>query len=205
MARRSPAPVVDLIVPELYASDGGVQIYSRTMIRGLLQVLPPAVRLRVFVRNDRPRHRPAQLDPRIELHLLGSPVRGWAFLRFIGALLASLRRQRPALLIATHPNFAPIQLLLGRLAGCPTWASAHGIDVWNLRPGPRRWALRRLSRLLPVSRYTEHQLRRQLGSRRVGPCPELVVLPNTYSDWTFCPGPRPPICSNAMAWSPISR
>ncbi|MCP9849793.1 glycosyltransferase [Cyanobium sp. Morenito 9A2] len=186
-----PGPVVDLIVPELHAHEGGVQIYSRTMIRGLLQVLPPSVHLRVFVRNDRPRHRPARLDPRVELHLLGSPLPGVPFLRFTAALLAAAGRQRPALVISTHPNLAPLQWLLGRLAGCPTWASAHGIDVWNLRPGPRRWALRRLTRLLPVSRYTKHQLQRQLKSPLGRRGPELVVLPNTYDDRSFCPGPRP--------------
>ncbi len=182
------APTIDLLIPELYAREGGIQIYSRTLLRGLLQVLPPPVRLRVFVRNDRRQHRPAQLDPRIELHPCGSRIAPLALARFLCRQLAGLRRRKPVLQISTHPNFAPIQWLLARLGGCPAWSTAHGIDVWELRPGPRRWALRRLDRLLPVSRFTRDQLRRQLGDR----CPELTVLPNTYSERSFQPGPRPP-------------
>ncbi|MGB7564419.1 MAG: glycosyltransferase family 4 protein, partial [Prochlorococcaceae cyanobacterium] len=195
-AAAAPPPVVDVICPELYAREGGVQIYGRVLIEGLLQVLPQRVRLRVFVRNDRPRHRPALVDPRVELHLCGTSRAfaslGCTLLSQLGALV----RQKPALLLSTHPNFAPIQWLLARLAGCPAWSSAHGIDVWELRPGPRRWALRRLDRLLPVSRHTRDQLRRQLegqlGSPPGAPCPELAVLPNTYDERRFRPGPRPP-------------
>ncbi len=187
-SRACPPPVVDVICPELFAREGGVQIYGRLLIEGLLQVLPQRVRLRVFVRNDRPEHRPALVDPRIELHLCGTRKAFVSLGCILFSQLGALFRQKPALLLSTHPNVAPIQWLLARLAGCPAWSSAHGIDVWELRPGPRRWALRRLDRLLPVSRYTRDQLRRQLGAR----CPELTVLPNTYDERRFRPGPRPP-------------
>lgn len=186
-----PAPVLDVLCPELHAREGGIQIYSRTLIDGLLAVLPPPVRLRVFVRNDRLHHRPARLDPRIDLHPCGSPIGPWGLFRVLGAQLNAMRQQRPALMIATHPHFAPLQWLLGRLAGCPTWSSAHGIDVWDLRPGPRRWALRRLDRLLPVSRFTRDRLQHLLGGPEGGRCPMLTVLPNTYDQGRFHPGPRP--------------
>lgn len=180
-------PTIDLVVPELYARDGGIQIYSRNLIDALLQLLPPAVRLRVFVRNDTPQQRPLQLDPRLELLACGhrSPV--LAIAHFNALRLLSLLRGRPLLKISTHVQFAPIQLLLSRLAGCPAWASAHGIEVWNLKPGLRRWAIRRLDSLLPVSDYTAQQLSRQFGTA----CPPLLRLPNTYDDQQFQPGPRP--------------
>lgn len=190
------APVVDVICPELHVREGGIQIYSRVLLRGLLEVLPKGARLRVFVRNDLPRHRPGAVNPRIELHACGSRFKPWGLLRFLGHQLAAQWRQKPVLVISTHPHFAPLQLLLARRAGCPAWTSAHGIDVWTLRPGLRLWSLRRLDRLLPVSRYTRDQLRRQLAAtperRRGGRCPELALLPNSYSARNFRAGPRPP-------------
>ncbi|APD48723.1 MULTISPECIES: glycosyltransferase [unclassified Synechococcus] len=179
--------VVDLLCPELYARDGGVQNYGRTLLKGLLQVLPAETRLRVFVRNDFSSHMPVAVDPRLELHPCGSRLPLLSLLQLVLVALMATMRRRPALVIATHPHLAPLQLLLGRLAGCPTWAAAHGIDVWTLRFGLRRWALQRLELVLPVSRYTRDQLHHQLGRR----CPELVVLPNSFNQNRFRPGPRP--------------
>jgi glycosyltransferase involved in cell wall biosynthesis len=79
-------------------------------------------------------------------------------------------------------------LLQHHLSGAPAWSAAHGIDVWQLRQGPRRWALQRLQRLLPVSRFTAESLRHQFGRR----CPPLTVLPNSVDSGRFHPGPRPP-------------
>jgi glycosyltransferase involved in cell wall biosynthesis len=98
------------------------------------------------------------------------------------------RSQRPQLLLSTHPNFAPLQVLHQRLTGSPSWCSAHGIEVWRLRRGPKRWALGRLQRLLPVSQFTEARLQHQLGAG----CPPLGLLPNSFDQTRFSPGARSP-------------
>lgn len=183
----SSAPCIDLLVPELYAREGGIQIYSRSLIEALLAVLPQPMRLRVFVRNDRPEQLPPCSDPRLELHACGHSAPLVASLRLMHRSLSALIRQRPMLSISTHVRLAPLQVLLARLAGCPALCSAHGIDVWELRPGLRRWALDHLDQLLPVSRCTHDQLQRQLGST----CPAQTLLPNTYDDSRFRPGLRP--------------
>ena len=185
LANVVPAPVVDLIVPELFARDGGIQIYSRTLINSLLAVLPARIRLRLFVRNDFRHHRPQHLDPRIRYLPCGdgpAPVRT---VRFLLAPLLAVIRHPPALIISTHANFSALQIVLARIAHCPSWAAAHGIEVWNLRRGAKRWGLRRLSQLLPVSQFTAAQLRRQLGSF----CPPMAVFPNSYDAQRFHPGP----------------
>jgi glycosyltransferase involved in cell wall biosynthesis len=79
-------------------------------------------------------------------------------------------------------------VLLAWLARCPAWATAHGIEVWDLKPGLKRWGILHLQRLLPVSRFTGEQLQRQLGRH----CPPQSVLPNAYNDEQFRPGPANP-------------
>lgn len=173
---------IDLLVPELFANEGGIQVYSRTLLRAL-QLQRPDLRLRVFIRNDRPDQLPRSDWPGIEWHAASGSA-----LRLALGLLRATARRRPDLLISTHPNFAPLQWLHHQLTGIPSWASAHGIDVWSLTPGPMAWSLARLQRLLPVSRFTAERLRQQLGRR----CPELTVLPNSFDHSRFRPGPRPP-------------
>ena len=181
----NPRVEVLVVAPELYARDGGVQMYGRTLVRALLSVLPASVGLQVYARNDRSGM--GRCEPR--LRVLGCRSRWGALaeLRLSVAVLRRAWRRRPALIISTHPQFAPLLWLAGVLSGAPTWCACHGIDVWQLRPGIRRWALQRLERLLPVSRFTRDQLQRQL----TGCCPELTVLPNSFDAQRFSPGPRP--------------
>lgn len=176
-----PLRRLDLLIPELYAADGGVQSYSRTLVKALRQVRPEC-RLRVFIRNDHPHHLPDAGSNRLQWHPAGGS--GW---RLSAALLSAGLRRRPDLLLSTHPNYAPLQWLHQRLTGTPSWCAAHGIDVWTLPAGPTRRSLARLQRLLPVSRFTAERLQQQLSRR----CPPLTVLPNTYDARRFSPGPRP--------------
>ena len=175
-----------LVAPELYARDGGVQMYGRTLVRALQAVLPEGTTLEVFARNDGPGSRP--LPPRGRLVGCGARFGVLAELRLSIAVLRAASTRKPALIVSTHPQFAPLLWLAGRLSGAPTWCACHGIDVWQLRPGIRRWALRRLDRLLPVSRFTRDRLQQQLGRH----CPALTVLPNSFDATRFSPGPRSP-------------
>ena len=177
-----PVTPIDLLLPELFAADGGIQRYSRTLIQAL-QVVRPHTPLRVFIRNDHPQHLPRKAWPGISWH----PARG-SSARMARSLARAARSQRPQLLLSTHPNFAPLQVLYQRLTGSPSWCSAHGIEVWALRRGPKRWALARLQRLLPVSRFTSERLQLQLGSR----CPPIGVLSNSFDQSRFSPGARSP-------------
>jgi len=173
---------IDLLVPELFAREGGIQAYSRTLIRALRQ-LRPHTPLRVFSRNDYPRHLPTNGWEGVEWH----PAAGSSW-RLGASLFSAARRRRPQLLLSTHAHYAPLQWLHHRLTGSPSWCTAHGIEVWSLRRGPRRWALAHLQQLLPVSRFTSQSLQRQLAGR----CPPLAVLPNSYDAQRFHPAPPSP-------------
>lgn len=176
----SQAPI-DLLVPELFAGDGGIQCYSRQLIQALRQVLPRQP-LRIFIHNDHPSHLNDLSWPGVEWY----PASG-SRLRLSLSLLRAARRERPQLLISTHPNYAPLQVLHRSWSGTPNWCSAHGIEVWSLNQGPKRWALKRLQLLLPVSRFTATSLKLQLGHD----CPHLKILPNTFDSERFHPGRRP--------------
>lgn len=174
---------IDLLVPELFAQEGGIQVYSRTLLRGLRQIRPHT-QLRVFIRNDSPADLPGPGWSGITFHPAAGSNR-----RLLTDLFADYRRHRPDLLFATHPHFAPLQRLHHRISAVPCWCSAHGIDVWTLRLGLMRWGLGGLQRLLPVSRFTADQLRRLLAQR----CPPLSILANSYDEGRFRPGPRSPL------------
>jgi glycosyltransferase involved in cell wall biosynthesis len=170
---------IDVLVPELFAQEGGIQVYSRTLIRALRQ-LRPHTPLRAFIRNDHPRHLPDSGWEGVEWHPAGGS--SW---RLAGSLLRAGRRRRPQLLLSTHANYAPLQWFHQRLCDSPSWCTAHGIEVWTLQAGPRRWALARLQHLLPVSQFTGDRLRQRLGSS----CPPLSLLPNCVDPRRFHPGP----------------
>ncbi|MDC3009383.1 glycosyltransferase family 4 protein [Synechococcus sp. AH-736-G20] len=173
---------IDLLIPELFATDGGIQRYSLTLIRAL-RVIRPSTSLRVFIQNDFPHHVPSS----------GWPGIAWfpaqcSRKRLLQSLVLSAFQRRPQLLLSTHPNFAPIQYLHHIFTGSPSWCSAHGIEVWQLQHGLKRLALAHLQRLLPVSRFTASQLQLQLGDA----CPPLGLLFNSFDQRRFFPD-RPPI------------
>lgn len=172
---------IDLLLPELFASEGGIQVYSRKLLLALRRIRPQQP-LRVFIRNDQPHHIPSSGWPGISWHPCQRSTS-----RMVASLLGAARRRRPRLLLSTHANFAPLQLLHHRLTGTPSWCSAHGIEAWDLRAGPKRWGLRQLQCLLPVSRFTAERLRQQLGAS----CPPQCLLPNSFDPHRFRPGPRP--------------
>lgn len=189
----TPLRCLDLLIPELYAGDGGIQVYSRTLIHAL-GAIRPHCRLRVFIRNDQPQHLSEHLDRSLDRsrHRAKEEAPHWfaaagSNRAMAAALLGASARRRADLLLCTHPNFAPLLGLYQRLTGTPAWCVAHGIDVWSLPDGLLRRSLSGLQRLLPVSRFTAARLQQHLSSR----CPALTVLPNSYDERRFTPGPRP--------------
>lgn len=172
---------IDLLIPELFASDGGIQRYSLTLIKAL-RVIRPDAPLRVFIQNDYPHQ---------------MPVCGWSGVtwyparssrqRLLRSISLAVCQQRPQLFLSTHPNFAPIQWFHQWLTGCPSWCSAHGIEVWKMQQGLKRCALAHLQRLLPVSRFTANKLKVQLGDA----CPPLELLFNSFDQDRFFPAPSP--------------
>src|SRR5207253_1759746 len=72
-----------------------------------------------------------------------------------------------------HAHFAPLVWLLPAI---PTYLVTHGIEVWKRLPLLKRWAIRRIQKILCVSRYTRDRL---IDDNRV-PAERCAVLPNTF-------------------------
>ena len=183
-------PRILLLLPEAWGHDGGVQAYGRGLLQSLREARPGAL-IEVISVLDRPDQCPPALlrDPALQLQGLGGGPRWRWEPQLLGAALAAAGR-RPGLVLAAHVHLAPAALLAARRAGVEAWLTAHGKEVWGLPRGVRRSSLRRVDRLLPVSRYTASQLQPLLRGRRSPP--PCSVLPNAYDPGRFHPGPRPP-------------
>jgi glycosyltransferase involved in cell wall biosynthesis len=157
---------------------GGIQHYSACCIRALRMLFPRA-RLRVFSKND--------MVGGEDLHVFGH-LKGWrktaAFTAF-GLGWALL--ERPDFILTTHPHFMKALAPLTHL-GIPCLTSAHGIEVWGRLQGSLGTALRQATGLLPVSDFTRRVIHQEAGI----PLRKMPVVPNTFREEAFAPGPRPP-------------
>jgi glycosyltransferase involved in cell wall biosynthesis len=131
----------------------------------------------------------------VELLSLRDRSRRWPRLTLALTVMAKVLpwpgRPQVQLVVCTHLHLAPLALVATRLSGARLWVVVHGVEAWGHLTGERRRALAAADRLLPVSRFTAERLKEQLRMRPCTASPPLTVLPNTYNDQQFNPGPRP--------------
>ena len=175
--------IAHLWVPELDASKGGVQAFSHFLQQGLLRV-EPAYHWRTFSRHS--------------AHASSSSV--WTPL-FAAKLLWAGIRERPDLIIASHVNFLPAARLLKQWCGTRYIGVAHGIEVWGAIRASVRSALHEADAIWAVSRYTRDRLRTDQGIS----VERLAVLPNTFDEARFSPGPRPIGLAEQLGLPPKAR
>lgn len=180
--------------PDLYATPGGIQRYSRFLIAALREVWPDP-RYEVFLKNDRPGD-PA-LDG-LEAHASGN-LPGWARTpAYATRIAARALTARPRLVIAGHLNFAVVSEWLARVAGIPYWIVTHGIEAWGVeRPALRR-ALRGAACVVSVSRYTAARLVDEQG---LDPA-RVSLLPGTFDPSLFRPRERPAALARRLGLDP---
>ena len=169
---------IDFIVPELYASDGGIQNYSKALIASASKLLPNA-KLRVFILNDRKNTNYGNQLNNVDFYAAN---RNKASL--VKQVMQAAHVHRPSLVISTHPNFAILQLAHKKIFQSKYWSTAHGIEVWNIQSRLQLKSLSKIDRLLPVSKYTRDRLKNQLRDI----CPKQTILPNSFDGLRFCPG-----------------
>lgn len=174
--------LIHLWCPGMFDFKGGIQVYSAMLLEGLLAIAPKLT-YEVFLKHDRPssasQSRPANLH--IRYHGAGaipSQLRTFAFA--VQGLIYGFR-ERPDLIICTHPNYTQAAYWLHRATGVPYWAIAHGIDVWNIQTPSLQRGLRYADRILAVSGYTRDRLLQEqdLDSSQLG------LLPNTVDAERF--------------------
>lgn len=171
---------IHLWAPGLRPGSGGIQSFSRDLALALHAAFPQA-RLHVHVKNDAGVE---GLPAGIGFSTSGQWPARLRTAHYALTGMRRLRRDRPDLVISTLVNFLPA-IAMGR-PRC-TVAVVHGIDAWELPEGLRRRALGRVERVVAVSRYTRDRVAALPG---LDPS-RLRVLPNSFDEAAFTPGPKP--------------
>lgn len=201
----SPGPIRSLQIwlPELTGSKGGIQVFCHDFLGALLPV-SAGVRRHIFVKND---HQlpPADLlgsAPAVDYQHFGRwPAGPLRTLAFAGAVLWTAQWSRPDLIIVGHANFAPLAERMRRWWGIPFWVIAHGIEVWGEGARHLGPALGSADRILSVSRYTRDRLLSQGLFRQ----DQFALLPNTFDEETFRLAPPSAALRQRLGISPGKR
>jgi glycosyltransferase involved in cell wall biosynthesis len=172
-------------VPDYASAIGGIQTFSRFIVRALRDVFPES-EISVFSKNDTSYPDPAS-DPADSF----TPMGWWSpKLRtpeFAWKLFRSAARQRPDIVVTAHVNFAPVAHWLHKLFHIPYVAVGHGVEVWEISNKPIRSALRAADRLLAVSEFT----RLRMASTLAVDANQIGLIPNTFDPEQFYPGRKP--------------
>ncbi|BAZ03607.1 glycosyltransferase family 4 protein [Calothrix sp. NIES-3974] len=177
---------IHIWIPELFASKGGIQVYSYFFLQAL-QKLYPHSQFSVFVKHDKkiPENQPYLSNTRFNFSgAYPSKIRTPCFAaKLIGKALLS----RPDLVISTHLNFAQAAYWLNRVIGTPYWVVAHGIDAWDIQSFSLIKALHNAEQILCVSNFTRDVLIKQQNCNP----DKLSILFNTFDYNRFQKGSKP--------------
>ena len=83
-------------------------------------------------------------------------------IRFAAEVLAQSARWKPDLVVCAHVNYAPLGFLAKKLFGRRYMVCTHGIDVWEVKSGFKRTALREADLVTTVAEFTRDKIVSQL-------------------------------------------
>jgi asparagine synthase (glutamine-hydrolysing) len=166
MARQgnlAPWPRVDgprrvmFVLPQIYGPPGGIQRYSRALLKAAGEAFPRTELAVVSVNDERI---PEDASVRGRVHFAGAGPRARLLHQaaFVVKVLRGAWRHRPELIVCGHINLMPFVWSLGVLLGARTMLVAYGIEAWS-PPRRRRWLTRRADRVVPISRFTAARMR----------------------------------------------
>ncbi len=154
-----------LLLPALFASDGGIERIVRLYVRAAGELSRPGEHVDVIVLNDR-------LPPDARLDAYRTPalrppvVCGRRKLSFVWQVLK--RARGTGRIICGHVNLLRVAHLARRLnPALEIWLVAHGVEVWRPFSPAEQRMLGSTDRILCVSDYTRRQL--------AGQCPGLAA------------------------------
>jgi glycosyltransferase involved in cell wall biosynthesis len=139
-------PAIHVWAPAFRPFGGGIAAFSRELATALSGL---GHRLALFGRDDR-----AQDWQGTRLRGAGARPLWSRKLAFSLQVLGIALRERPAVIVSTHVNFAPVALLAKWLLGTRYVVVAHGIDMHPGLSRMRRLALQRADAVWAVSRWT---------------------------------------------------
>ncbi|HUK31269.1 MAG TPA: glycosyltransferase family 4 protein [Candidatus Acidoferrum sp.] len=132
-----------LVLAPPMGATGGIQNYTKTLVRALEQILGAEnVCLRAV-------HAEPRLNSSGELSF-SSGVKA----RFLVASLMKAILWRPQLVICAHVGIAPVGRIIRQVMGAPYWVILYGIEVWGEIGAAKVRALRSAARLVTISQFT---------------------------------------------------
>jgi glycosyltransferase involved in cell wall biosynthesis len=176
---------LNLWIPDLFYSKGGIQSYSQYLFNAL-QSLYPEASYEIFIKNDVFEKLPLP-SANATFHGSGQTLLPFRTMDFISKILSQNIFYPSDLIITTHLNFSFAGYLLKKFKGIPYWTVAHGIEAWDIKKKTVQLGLQNADRILAVSHYTRNRL---LEKGNIDP-KKVVVFPNTFDSDRFQPGPKP--------------
>ncbi len=176
---------IHIWVPDFAGATGGIQTFSRFLVRGLRDCCPSA-KLRVFIKNDTSVPKAAYRSI-ATFQSVGTWLPWQRTAAFTWMLLRNAYRERPDLIVVAHVNFAPVAHWLQKLLDIPFIAVAHGVEVWQKPKRSIYLALRSATQLLAVSNFTRERMSDILGL----PIDRIALLPDTFDSDEFVPVCKP--------------
>ncbi|MGQ9919344.1 MAG: asparagine synthase (glutamine-hydrolyzing) [Bryobacteraceae bacterium] len=177
------APAVHRIRPIVLLTDafggiGGIAKFNRDLLRALA-AMPECRRIDAFPRLVQ--RRPEPLPARVRYHFEAARSK-WAFT--LSALRSGWDRSPAHLVICGHLNLLPVAWAVHVLKRCPLMVIVHGVEAWTPHKSRLvRLLLRRVDRVVSVSRYTAQKLTGWSGV----PPERIAILPNCIDLEFFSP------------------
>ena len=140
------------LLPELYASKGGIPVYNQNLLRAVSESFTVA-EIHVVSINDWSARTDTSTIGRF--HFTGcGPRSSWGFkLRVVLKAFGRTFRYRPDLIICGHINLTPLALALSLVSWTHRVLVGYGIEVIHPK-SVLQWAARHFHRVLAISRYT---------------------------------------------------
>lgn len=165
---------LQLWVPELDVTKGGIQAYCHFFRTALLQNVR-GIRLVTHSKLS------GRADPAV--HGCGH-LPGW--LRtpaFVGTLGLTALGPRPELVVVGHVNFLPVAHALHRLNGTRYVVLVYGVEAWDNR---HLKAMQAAEAVLSISRFTRDRVGAAMGAS----APRLALQPCSFEAAQFHPAPK---------------
>ncbi|GEM_PF-374298 len=178
--RRRPRRPVLLMAPTFGNERGGIQEFTREIVRAL-KAGDGLANVVALSYNGTP---PDENGFAEWTDCGTSTLRGATF--FFQALRLCIK-WRPRVILSTFPGFAPVGVACAKFSGIPFATVAHGIEVWKRMSAEKRTTLCVADRVLAVSNFTAERLIQVNGV----PPDRIRIFPNTVDSDKFFPGPKP--------------
>lgn len=140
-----------LLLPDAFSATGGIQTYSRLLLRALQD--HPELNISAVIKNDLPCDVPSE-----NLVAVGHRQ---GLLRTASFCYRTMTRglfQRPDIIISTLSSFGPLLGIVSRLTGARTGMVGHGIEVWKIQSNWHKRVWQKLDLKSAISHYTAEKL-----------------------------------------------